>query len=335
MKLLVLSIKPESGFGTQLKGDTLFGHFCWQAAHDPSLLSDDLGKWTALYGERPFAIVSSAYPKFYDGKTWYALKRPYLPFLFLVKNIFDADKKEFKKRRWMLVEEDLRLDLSSAKLLTEEELEDMVCKGATKDKIRTMAGLRRRFIAEAEQTHNTIDRLTGTTGEGMFAPYSETLHYFYPETELAIFILFDEEATDADRICGAFERIGRWGFGKDASTGHGQFGLAECEELTLPDAGSANACYTLGPTVPEKGIFHEYFFTPFIRFGKHGDMLARSANPFKNPVIMADEGGIFIPEDRDVFKKPYIGRAVTGVSKAMPESVSQGYSIYIPFRMEI
>ena len=49
---------------------------------------------------------------------------------------------------------------------------------------------------------------------------------------------------------------------------------------------------------------------------------------------MADEGAVFIPNDKGVFDKPYIGRAVTGVSKAEPSSVVQGYAPYLPLKLE-
>jgi CRISPR-associated protein Csm4 len=77
------------------------------------------------------------------------------------------------------------------------------------------------------------------------------------------------------------------------------------------------------------------FFTPFTRFGRHGDVLAKSSNPFKNPVIMADEGGIFIPKSHESFTKPYIGRAVMNISKAEPRTVMQGYSLYLPVNVEV
>ena len=76
------------------------------------------------------------------------------------------------------------------------------------------------------------------------------------------------------------------------------------------------------------------FFSPFTRFGRHGDVLAKSENPFKSPVIMADEGGVFVPEDSEILNKPYIGSAVTNISKAEPGTVAQGYSLFIPVAME-
>lgn len=57
--------------------------------------------------------------------------------------------------------------------------------------------------------------------------------------------------------------------------------------------------------------------------------------PFKNPIIMADEGGIFKPKNLGVFHRPYIGTAVMNISKAEPKSVAQGYSLYIPVKVEV
>ena len=44
MKLYDVTIHPLSAFGTPLKGDTLFGQFCWQVAYDPGLVDGGLEK---------------------------------------------------------------------------------------------------------------------------------------------------------------------------------------------------------------------------------------------------------------------------------------------------
>ena len=193
------------------------------------------------------------------------------------------------------------------------------------------------FIAIFPQPRNTINRQTGTTGEEGFAPFEVEQNVFYPETELALFVGIDESVININSIREGLDRIGKFGFGKDASTGLGRFDLGEENEIVLSQMGSEspNACYTLSPCVPEKDTYSEMFFSPFTRFGRHGDVLSKSSNPFKNPVIMADEGGVFIPNDRNVFDKPYIGRAVTNISKAEPKAVTQGYSLYIPVKVEV
>ena len=346
MYLYEIIIKPVSGFGTPLKGDTIFGHFCWQAAYDSSLLNGDFDKWIACYRERPFAVFSSAWPKLWDnGKSFYAFKRPDLPLPFLFPPSSDDRKKVFEelkenqKKKWMKVNENLSLASNLVKYLTDEDLIKASKKQITEETEKTMRGKRhQKFYTDFIQQHNTINRRTMTTGEGMFAPFTKTAFFYYPETELAVFVLLDEEATDIDRVCSAIENIGNFGFGQDASTGCGRFGLAEHTELSLPSADSCDACYALSPTVPdpEKGIFSDQYFTPFVRFGKHGDVLATSENPFKNPVLMADEGAVFIPKNNDVFKKPYIGRAVLNTSKIEEHTVvHQGYAPYLPFRLEM
>jgi CRISPR-associated protein Csm4 len=193
------------------------------------------------------------------------------------------------------------------------------------------------FIAALSQYHNKINRLVNTTGEEGFAPFAVEQQIFYPETELALFVGIDETVLSIEQVREGLERIGTSGFGKDASTGLGRFELGEDNEMDLPEMGSPspNACYTLSPCVPEKETYKEMFFAPFTRFGRHGDVLAKSKNPFKNPVIMADEGAIFIPKTQDIFNKPYIGTAVRNVSLSEPNAVTQGYSLYIPVRVEV
>ena len=94
-----------------------------------------------------------------------------------------------------------------------------------------------KFIKTFSQSHNTINRMTQTTGSGMFAPYAKEKFYYFPETELVIFVLIEESVTDIDRVLLGLERIGNWGFGRDASTGLGRFTLGEHDELHLCASG--------------------------------------------------------------------------------------------------
>jgi CRISPR-associated protein Csm4 len=342
LKLYAITIQPTSGFGTPLKGDTIFGHFCWQVAYDSGLLNGGLDNWITVYGERPFVVFSSAWPTIERESVQYAFKRPDLPISCLFPLPELGNKKdqllEWKKckgRKWMIVQESLELALASAKYITDDELfeseDSTISNGAASHSADKPTG----YVCTFDQPHNTINRISGSTGKGMFAPFSETASYYCPGAKLTIFVFVDGDATDIERVYTAMERIGKWGFGKDASTGHGRFSMQGFKEISIPRTDSANACYVLGPTVPQKGLFSESFFTPFVRFGKHGDRLVRSGNPFKNPVVMADEGAVFMTDNPEVFSKPYIGKGVTSLSKSMPRSVTQGYSIYLPFKMEM
>lgn len=342
MKLYKITLKPTSGIGTPFKGDTIFGRFCWQAASDPDLLNGGLEKWIAMYPERPFAVFSSARPSFAnDAKSVYALKKPDLPMEYLTGGLPKSRKqvietaKDLKKEKWILLEDGLKLDIQNLNRTSDKDLRKKAYKQLTEPSKRAMLKSGREdFVATEIRAHNTINRQTQTTGTPPFAPYSREVQHYYPETELALFVLLDEEATDVDRVTHGLEQIGKFGFGRDASTGLGRFDVLETDELPPPDPTGMNAAYTLAPCVPEPGVYGRMYYAPFTRFGKHGDVLAVSGNPFKNPVLMADEGAVLVPRDPAVLKRPYLGRAVTGVSKVQPEAVVQGYSIHIPFKLE-
>jgi CRISPR-associated protein Csm4 len=345
LKLYEITLKPLSGFGTPLKGDTLFGHFCWQIANDDKLCGRSLEELLENYHASPFIVISSAYPTFcIENKYHYAFKTPDMP-LDRVFNLPDDKKecikkrKEFKAKKWMLIKEKNKfISFKELEFLSDEELIAKANLTVSKELLKRLryAGSKQ-FISLFDQPHNTINRITGTTGEGRFAPFIEEQQVYYPETELALFVGVDESFINIDQMLSGLKRIGECGFGKDASSGLGKFMLGKENEIDIKDIGSdlPNACYTLSPCVPEKDTYSDVFFMPFTRYGKHGDVLAKSGNPFKNPVIMADEGAVFLPKSKGVFNKPYIGQAVPKVSKAEPKTVVQGYSLYIPVNVEV
>lgn len=328
MKTWGITIRPLSGFGTPLKGDTLFGHICWQAAYDQSLFGAPLNELLADYAEQPFLVVSSAYPKVqHEGKACYAVHRPTMPLHMLFADSEMADHKELKKRSWMLLSPEA--GMASFRAVPYLDTAGLV---ETVESEHNASAL---LLKEFMQPRNTINRQTGTTGSAPFAPFAVQQSVYLPEVELAVFVVATSTIT-AEMLEEAFSRIGETGFGKDASVGLGRFEVVSAAEFDLASLGSAkpNACYTLAPCVPRKGAWVNSFFTPFTRFGRHGDQLAKSGKPFKNPVVMADDGAVFTPFDSEqVLAKPYFGSAVLGVSKAQPSAVAQGYAPIIPVRL--
>lgn len=345
MKTYEITIKPLSGFGTPLKGDTIFGHICWQAAYDDKLFGNSIERLLADYETNPFLVISSAYPKLYEGtKAVYMLKRPDLPldklfdFTGMDKKTIISERKKMKAKKWMPIKESQQIEsFTKMSYKDDKKFFEMVKKTVTEDLLREAKkdGMKS-VLTYFAQPHNTINRLTGTTGEGRFAPFAVKQAVYFPQTELSFFAGLNE-IINIKHLEDALKMIGEFGFGKDASTGLGKFEFCDVDEIDLKSFGSPlpNACYTLSPCVPEKEMYKKMFFTPFIRFGKHGDVLAKSSNPFKNPVIMADEGAVFTPKNLDVFKKPYLGTSVTNISKVEPKTVMQGYSLYIPIKVEV
>lgn len=316
MKIYEIILKPLTGFATSLKGDTIFGHICWQIALDRELFKKTtIDELLSDYSENPFAVFSSALPsKKKNGKRTYFLKRPDLPLKWLFENYSPENRKKLKERKWMVLTEGERItSLKKSSLYKEADL-----------------------IKSFTQWRNKINRKTGTTGEEKFPPYSIKQEAYKEGIELVIFAGIDEKIISQEQLKEVFKRIGIYGFGKDASGGLGKFKVKEISEIDLNKLGSEppNALYTLSPCVPEKNAYEKIYFTPFTRFGKHGDRLATAKNPFKNPVIMADEGAILIPKEKKVFEKQFIGRAVSGVSLTQPEAICQGYSLFIPVKFE-
>ena len=343
MKRYEITIKPRSGFGTPLKGDTLFGHFCWQVANQPKLVEGGLEAALGVYSSEPFAVFSSAIPKFSGTPVRYILKRPDLPLHLLFRAAEKTDRalhfrelKNRKSKKWMIFEGDLPLCLDRMNFCNDHELAEFSYANAPEIIHRSMdmrehIDLCQRF----DQPHNTINRLTGTTGKGAFAPYNTQNICYAAGTELAIIVLLNNRWTDIERVVSAIADIGRFGFGRDASIGMGRFDIAGWEELTQTLPAKSEGVYTLAPCVPgEKEAVRRCRFSPFTRFGRHGDRLAVSINPFKTPVIMADEGAVFLPNPDMPFVKFYVGMGVTGVSKVQPTAVVQGYAPYLPIRLE-
>ena len=324
MRLAEIVIKPISPFGTPLKGDTIFGHFFWQIVYDPSLIKGDLERLVDIYGHEPFAVFSSAFPRLRDG---WLLPRPTLPLGYLVQRekkgpCFESLKKfkQEKKKKWMKVK-GLKINLKGISSFTETEAAEVVQESWGLGPFPTsFKGL----ILQEAQPHNTINRLTFTTGEG-FAPYQTENYWFLPGLRLSVFVLYQPELISLESIKKAFSRIGQMGFGRDASTGLGRFEVENLYEHELPEP--AQTLYTLGPYVPQEEDYEQIWYQPFVRYGRHGSYLVLTGKPFKNPVLMAEEGAVLKASSP---KGPFLGRALTNLSKAEKRTVGQGFSIVLP-----
>lgn len=301
MKTYKIIIKPLTGFGGPVKGDTLFGHLCWQIYYDPKILGKSLKEFLKDYDTEPFIVISSAYP-FINGKIY--LKRPSLP----LSRLFSIPEEEFIKRRKEIKARNYFVFDPPLPPLSKLNYEKIS------------------FLAEDSQTRCTINRLKGSTTEAPFTPYVVDKIYYI--CELVIFVALRKDIK-IEPFCELLSRVGKQGYGKDSSVGYGKFEVLSYEEINLLEATkNPNALYTLGPLCPVEEETLDIYFSPFVRFGRHGDILSRSKNPFKNPVIFADEAAVVIPKSMPT--KCYIGTPVRNISKVKPDTVCQGYSLIIP-----
>ncbi|MEP6878591.1 MAG: hypothetical protein ABI865_07050 [Nitrosospira sp.] len=315
--LLRASLRVHSAFGTPLAGDTLFGQLCWAACEQlgESGLRQLLDGYTT---GKPWLVASDGFPAGF-------LPRPTMPQP--VGSEYNPDKRKVAKaERWIPIG---AVGKPFSEMLADTTLDDDAY--ASKKPI------------EAAQPHNTLNRLTGTTGTGEFAPYTQRQIFFAPDQAMEIYLVLDEARMRVTVLQSLLQAIGMQGYGRDASIGLGKFSLDELEphQFALPTtpASSANACtfWTLAPCAPQGQGFdpEKSYWRVITRFGRHGGMHALSTNPFKNPVLLAATGALFATaKSTDAL---FIGQGLGGnglISKTEPGTVQQGYAPVIAISME-
>ncbi|MDR1887976.1 MAG: hypothetical protein LBQ81_01085 [Zoogloeaceae bacterium] len=316
MQTLRFTLRPRTAFGTPLAGDTLFGQLCWVLRH--RFGNDWLTERLAGYTEgRPFLVLSDAFPQGF-------LPLPTVPGAFW-KQTPDADRKALKKKRWLPVKE-LAADFRQWQSRACNDVE--AAAGILHDGVKVDKVALQEITV---QPHNSINRATSTTGEGMFAPYGMTQLWFHPKMRLDLYALIDDARITAQELVDALMDMGKSGYGRDASIGLGKFSIARDAAFTgLPSATGANAWLTLAPCAPQGlGLdAAKSFYQPLTRFGRHGDAAVHSGNPFKRPLLLARTGSVFTPQNgpENLDATRYIGQGLSGVSTSVPEAIAQGYA---------
>ncbi len=311
MQSLRFTIQPQSAFATPLMGDTLFGQLCWTIRHkygDSRL--DELLRTYAT--GKPFCVVSDGFPSGY-------IPRPSLPLFSMASS---AEKSEGERKRWKGLQ---WMPLSALHQPVTQWLD--FCQSA--GELGQASELYSAWLKSEGRTHNSINSMTGTTGEGGFAPYSVAQSWYHPNALLDIYIQIDTALISVDELKSAFSDIGLSGYGKDASTGRGQFEIANSAIAELPKQADSNSWMVLSPCAPQGMGFNadKSYWQLFTRFGRHGSLGAISGQPFKNPVLLVRAGSVFTPSSFSV--KSFLGQGLGGcgeLSKAIPQTVHQGYA---------
>lgn len=321
MQLIKLTISLTSSLVTPLKGDTLFGQFCWGYCERYGKV--ELEKLLAEYTTKPNIIISDAFYHNY-------LPRPNYPFAKLDslsnehRQKLIQDRKIIKKKTLI----NTKYIFSDKKSLS-DILRNMLDDGdfctnipenyKTKDSINV---------------HNTINRFSGGTGSGEFAPYGVSVTSFSKENKFDIYILFDTNMISVDRIRQVLQDMGLFGYGADATIGMGKF-ILEPEIESLEVATTASSYLTLSPVVIEENMdLEKSYYNLFTRFGRTGNIASFSGNPFKKPVTMLDSGALISLKNAGV---AYVGRGLDNVTTHQNnlghKVYHQGYSIIIPLEI--
>jgi CRISPR-associated protein Csm4 len=297
----------RSPFGTPLAGDTLFGQLCYamhEAAGEAELVQILDGYTTG----RPWLVVSDGFPHGF-------LPRPTLPPPAQTK---PEERKAAKGCRW--------IPLAAATHPLPELLAAAVNDATAYGENNTPA--------HARAHHNTLNRLTGTTGTGEFAPYAMLQTHYAAGQKIDLWCILDETRCDVERLQELLSTIGATGFGRDASIGLGKFDVLEMKIAVPPVPTFAHAYWTLAPCAPQGQDFdgEKSYWRALTRFGRHGGALALGTSPFKNPVLLAAAGAVLVPQG-EFTSRLFVGQGLTGVSKAEPATVHQGYAPALPLQL--
>ncbi len=315
MPLYRYILRPSGPFGTPLRSDTLHGHLVCVAAE-----LDGPDAATALVerfiSDDPPFVCSSAFPA---G----LLPMPCLPpiprrvfreryadpdgsfagDLFLALSVY----KKFRKRRFLPVAiwEELA-DRMSPDSLFERWMRE--CRGSMTD----VAGndrngqcarrllectafdppkdsRHRKWSADHLQTHNTIDRASGAVlQDGGFHLTEST--FYRADAALHLYVRTDDMAA-FERL---LEHIAACGFGRDRSTGNGQFTWQRDEAFDPAplEAPVGSHRMTLSVLSAMDLSAMRGWYGVFSKHGKVWDGLG-GTNPFKKPFLAVAEGGVF------------------------------------------
>jgi CRISPR-associated protein Csm4 len=122
---------------------------------------------------------------------------------------------------------------------------------------------------------------------------------YFPETEIAVYVLYNPELLSAEELKQVFEILGVSGFGAKKSWGKGKFSF-RVEEFDLNE-GNSEFFISLSTGLPKSDEIKDFYAEFFTKFPKHGRELGRK-EIFKNPIILSKPGAVYYPvEKKEVY----------------------------------
>ena len=286
-------IRLRSPLATPIMGDTLFGHVCWGIVRTKG--EKELISFLDTCEKDPsYFAVSNAFPL--D-----TLPIPILPAsreAAATSPTQYGKKKKLKKRKYIPAQ--VLLNLKEA--LTMERL-NSILEESNEDLI----------FKTLSHTHNTINRITGTTlgPTGLFNSEEIALipqpNYTNLTPLVDVYIVSQESI---DTVTELLENGLRFGYGADTSTGKGWMEIKEVSQISILYKG--NRYLALGPFIPtneERARISQFTYELFIRKGKVGPEFVDRTNPFKKSILLYREGSSFVL----LSPQPVIGTILKGI----------------------
>lgn len=325
MKCKIIYLKPQTGFKTELRSDTLFNTLCWgiRMIHGnealESLFRSYLGE-NKRGDEAPFYLSSTFPYQVFDGE-----KVPFLPnpfrlaekpttgSSFLENRLFQRLHKADRKNQY--------LDLHNFKQLVERGAVETEQEGTP-------------AIKDFPSTHNSINRITGSTlnlptGGQLFHINEYYVDPFlkdedrknpkHPQPETGLYFLVSGNTAILEAPLRLLSHIG---IGGGRTKGKGRFDISFEDEIHIQEADDANAFVTLSlyhPKESEALYYQEYdeptalpLYKTEVRTGVGGFL---NRGPMKKKAHYFFQEGSVFPIPRDGSSNPPYGKLIKNIAK--------------------
>lgn len=329
MELRRYSLRLRGPLGGPIQADTLWGQLCWallETEGKPALV-DFI---EACRSGHPPVLLSDAFPAGH-------LPRPILPALATARrDAFAAEHplndpgsdlapaiqahqrlKKLKSLRWLKAKDLATLadGLSESALL-----EHLWTKDLEQCKVELPA------LTPSVQPHVSINRATGKALDGQL--FASEIFFVNGDSQQSHFDLYVRlDGFDPKRFFGLLQLVGLSGYGRDASTGGGQFGVEEAPAFEWPEV-EANAAMALSAFVPSAKDPAEGTWRVTTKFGRVSNALPDNDKPFKVPLLMLEAGSVL----RGDVTRGFFGTLMEKVH-ANPAVVHSGFALALPLRL--
>lgn len=317
------TIRPYAATRSPWQADMLFGHLCWLIRYEegtPALLD-----FLEFYrrGEPPM-LFSNGFPG-----NW--LPRPLLPPAALPT---DQPKHVRLRARQQMraAEEQPWLDLEafntlrSGRPVPPATIRPRLSSNRTifKQPVNRLSG------SATVPTSPTDDPDQGTRYPGTEWAYLDQTTVPPAGLDISMYVRV-RDSLWARRAENLLRRLSRSGYGAKKSSGYGHFGVI-WEQFDGFDAEppEANGFISLSHWTPARDDPTDGFYNLMVKYGKLGEELATSVNPFKFPLTMLTAGSAFYA---DAPIRNWYGRLVTGIAPVNPQVVQYAFAFALPARL--
>jgi len=341
-----LSLKPISGYLTELESDTIFGHFCWRMKETHS--EETLVRFLDLYrNNKPVFTLSNSLIESPTSRTIGACPLPEGEgrrndsILFpvpVLPSVFEQHPSRTKAEKITAFE--AHKSSKQRKFVLIDELNDRLNGRSVNETSKAVLIDLGEIIYREQRTGVEIDRETFQSKDGKLFSLSPT---YVKNANLCILIkVIDEENFNEFKCEKIIKHVFETGYGLKKSSGFGQFEASlltplqrrgEHDVLTdyFQEPKDANGFITLSNYLPanDDGIT-DYYYDYMVKYGKLGEEYSSSGMPFKYPIIFFKEGSCF---KTDTIKEYYGRCTAEGEISNKKEVIQMG--IAFTLRMNI